>query len=297
MSISATGSRIGSPDVEIIGTGAIVSARTLGRVLRFALATTLALLVTHAIVLLQHEYAHSTTAWVLHANASPGAGGGRGNAAGFMTNPLAIIYGHLDLPNILLQQDMDEGVDYKAMFKAGRGFGAAMVALAGWMSNFVFYLICAGILKRYLLRLRPAGLLFLLWVALMECANLWSYAPVRIITPLYDMGNIARGLGVSSWTLFPFLVLPTVLVAWHFFGVLTPRVLACACGDDVLRRAFATAIACFIYFGFFGAASLFTDKFGEISTVISILSVFLFLPAVLIMTLAQIPLRRSVSAS
>ena len=265
--------------------------------LGFSLATTVALLVTHAMVLLQHEYAHSTTAWVLHANALPGAGGGRGDAAGFMTNPLAILYGHLDLPNILLQLDMDEGVDYGAMFKAGHGFAAAMIALAGWMSNFLFYLVCASVLKRYPHRLRPAGLLFLLWVALMECANLWSYAPVRIITPLYDMGTIARGLDISSWTLFPFLVLPTVLVAWHFFGALTPRVLARACGDDVLRRAFATAIACFIYFGFFGAASLFTDKFGEVSTVISILSVFLLLPAVLILTLAQIPLGRSVSAS
>jgi hypothetical protein len=100
MSISATGSRIGSRDVETVGTEPMVSALTRGRVLRFSLVTTVALLVTHAIVLLQHEYAHSTAAWVLHANALPGAGGGRGDAAGFMTNPLAILYGHLDLPNI-----------------------------------------------------------------------------------------------------------------------------------------------------------------------------------------------------
>jgi hypothetical protein len=251
-----------------------------GHELRFALVTVAALLITHAIVLFQHEYAHSGTAWVL----------------GFKANPLAIIYGNLHLSNILLQLQMDENVEYTAIFNAGQGGAAATIALAGWISNLVFYLACTVVLKRYLHRLRPAGLLFLFWVALMECANLWSYSPVRTITTEYDMGNVAHGLGISSWTLFPFVVLPTVLVAWHFFGVLTPRVLARACGDDVLRRAFATAVACFIYFGFFGSASLLTDKFGEVSTVISILSVFVFLPVVVMMTLAEIPLRRSVSA-
>jgi hypothetical protein len=248
----------------------------------FACVTALALLVTHALAYIQHEYSHSVTAWLL----------------GFKANPLAIDYGKhpLQLSNLLLQQQIDEGVEYQPIFHSGHGFAEAAIALAGWTSNVVLYLVCAGILKRRLQRMRPALAIFLFWLALMEAANLWSYSPVRTITWHADMANAAQGLGISTWTLFPFVVLPTLWVAWDFFKVLMPRVLAAAFGGDVLRRVFATAIACFVYFGFFGGVSIIAD-YGEVSAVISILSVFVFLPVAVMVTLAEIPLERPAPAS
>jgi hypothetical protein len=252
-----------------------------GAELRFAFVTAVALLVTHALAYFHHEYSHSATAWLL----------------GFKASPFAIDYGKnpLALSNILLQQQIDEGVDYAPILNSGHGFAEAAIASAGWISNVVVYLVCAGVLKRYLPQMRPALVMLLFWLALMEAANLWSYSPVRTVTSHADIANAAQGLGISTWTLFPFVVLPTLWVAWNFFKILMPRVLARAFGDDVLRRAFATAVACSIYFGFFGSVSIFAD-YGEVSAVISILSVFVFLPVVLIMTLAEIPLGRSLPA-
>src|ERR1051326_7906740 len=90
-------------DPETVGT-----ARC-GNDLHFAILTVGALFLTHAIAFFLHEYSHAVMAWVL----------------GFKSNPLDLDYGALELSNILLQQDIDEKVDYKPIFDAGHGHAAA----------------------------------------------------------------------------------------------------------------------------------------------------------------------------
>lgn len=271
---------LGASGRTTVGTGTRSEDLRYG-LITFALVTSGALLLAHALAYFHHEFSHSTTAWLL----------------GFKSDPLAINYGKhpWELSNILLQQEIDEGVDYAPIIAGGHHLAEAAIAVAGPTSNAIMYLVWAGLLKMYLARMRPALAMFLYWLALMEAANMWSYAPVRTLTWHADMANAAQGFQISTWTLFPFVVAPTLLVAWNFFTVLMPRVLAHTFGDDVLRRGFASAIACFIYFGLFGGVSIIAD-YGNISAVISILSVFVFLPVVLILVFAEIPLGRSVAA-
>jgi hypothetical protein len=240
------------------------------RDLQFAILTAVALLITHAVAFMLHEYSHATLAWLL----------------GFKDNPLALHYGHFDLSNLLLQQDIDENVDYGPIFATGHDFDAAMIALAGpGFGNGVLYIVCALVLRRQVSRMRPAGVLFVFWLSLMACGNLWSYAPIRTIATHADMALLARGLGISDWTLFPFVVIPSLWAAWDFFVRVLPMVLNRICGDDVLRRVFITAVACFIFFGFYGVPAL-VGNYGNISAVFSILSLFVLFPVVLMMTLS-----------
>jgi hypothetical protein len=219
-----------------------------------------------------HEYSHAVLAWLL----------------GFKANPLALHYGHLNLSNLLLQQAIDENVDYGPIFGSGHGFAAAAIALAGpGFGNGVLYIACALVLKRRMQRMRPAGVLFLFWLALMASGNLWSYAPVRTITTHADMALLARGLGISDWTLFPFVVLPSVWAAWDFFSRVLPDVLARVCRGNVLRCAFITAVACFVFFGFYGSPAL-GGSYGNVSAVFSILSLFVIFPVVLMITLSPL---------
>ncbi|MFC7400165.1 hypothetical protein ACFQU1_23470 [Chelatococcus sp. GCM10030263] len=242
--------------------------------LRFAIVTVGALFVTHAIAFFLHEYSHAAMAWLL----------------GFKSNPLHLHYGHLDLSNILLQQEIDENVDYKPIFDAGHGYAAAAIALSGAaIGNGVLYVALRLILRRHLSRMRPASALFLFWLALMACANLWSYAPVRTITTHGDMALAAQGLGISAWTLFPFVVLPSVWAAWDFFRRLAPVVLDKVYSDDVLRRQFVMTIACFIFFGFYGGCPAVGGNYGNVAAVFSIISMLVLFPIALMMTLS--PLR------
>ncbi len=162
---------------------------------------------------------------------------------GFKADPLAIHYGHLDLSNVLLQQDIDEDVEYRKIFRMGHGLDATAIALAGpGIGNGVLYVVCALVLRRRVAKIRSAGVLFLFWLAVMASGNLWSYAPVRTVTTHGDMGVAAQALGVFGWALFPFVVLPALWAVWDLFRVLLPLVLSRVCGGDVLRRAFVTAV-------------------------------------------------------
>lgn len=240
-----------------------------GTDLRFAAWTVLALLVVHAIAYFLHEYSHSTTAWLM----------------GFKTNPLAITYGPFDMSNVLLQQDVDENVDYGPIFASGHGLQVALIALAGpGIGNGLLYVVVAVVLTRQASRMRPAGVLFLFWLGVAASANLWSYAPVRTITTNGDMAHAARGFGISAWTLLPFVVLPSLLACWHLFRRLLPRVLGRTCEGDPLRGAFVAATACAIFFGFYGSPALF-GHYGAVSAVVSILSIFAALPLMLMATL------------
>lgn len=237
--------------------------------MRFAAYTVLALLVVHAIAFFLHEYSHATLAWLL----------------GFKSNPLALHYGHFDLSNILLQQDIDENVDYKPIFAGGHGFEAGLIAMAGvTIGNALLYVVVAAILTWRAARMRPAVMLFLFWLAVVASANLWSYAPIRTLTNHADMATAARGFGISTWTLFPFVVVPSLLACWHLFARLLPEVLRRTCGNDPLRGAFVAAVACAIFFGFYGCPSIGGD-YGNISAVFSILSIFAALPLMIMATL------------
>ena len=81
------------------------------------------------------------------------------------------------------------------------------------------------------------------------------------------------------------MVIPLLWAAWDFFAGVLPMVLNRICGDDVLRRVFMTAVACSIFFGFYGVPAL-VGNYGNISAVFSILSLFVCFPVVLMMTLS-----------
>jgi hypothetical protein len=118
---------------------------------------------------------------------------------------------------------------------------------------------------------------------------------VRTITTHPDMATAARGFGISTWTLLPFIVLPSLLACWHLFRRLLPLVLGRTCGRDPLRGAFVAATACAIFFGFYGVPAVGGD-YGDVSAVVSILSIFGALPLMLMATLPMRGLHRMSAA-
>lgn len=235
--------------------------------MRIAILTSVMLLVTHAIAFMLHEYSHAFVAWLL----------------GFKNNPFELHYGHLSIANILLQQDIDENVDYAPIFASGHGFAAAAIAFAGpGLGNGVLYCVCSWLLRR---RATAAGSgLFLFWLALMACGNLWSYAPIRTITTHGDMALAERGLGISPWLMFPFVTGIAVCAGVHFFRVVLPRVVAQVGDAHPKLGSFIAAVACFIYFGFYGSPAL-VGHYGATSALMSILSLFVLFPVVLMKSL------------
>lgn len=151
--------------------------------LRFFVQMLCLIFLAHATAYLTHEYAHATTAWLF----------------GWMPSPVGIDYGRATLANVLLQQDVGDGVNYGPIFAGGHGLEAALIAFAGpGVGNGGLYGLCFVALGRASVRARPVLAMFLFWLALMGAGNVWSYAPMRTITTHADMALVARGLGCST---------------------------------------------------------------------------------------------------
>ena len=81
----------------------------------------LAILLAHYLAVLPHEFMHSFVAW----------------ATGIKADPFDIHWGGGSFGNVLLLYNIDEKIDYKAAYAAGKGASVAAAVLAGPGTNAV----------------------------------------------------------------------------------------------------------------------------------------------------------------
>lgn len=233
-----------------------------GDLIRFVATTAVMVLLAHAAIYLVHEYCHSFTAWLL----------------GYKQDPLALNYGEASTANILFQQDIDENVDYAPIFAGQHGFSAALIALAGpGVGNGVLYFVCLWLFRAALSRNYRNTAMFVFWLALMCAGNVWSYAPTRVITTHADMFLVAKGLGISTWLLFPWVTAASIYIAYSFFFQLFALAKESLFKSDVDRLVIVSALVSYFYFGFFGGGDV-SGHYGPVSALLSIFSLVVLLP-------------------
>jgi hypothetical protein len=228
----------------------------------FVVTTFVFVIVAHAVAYLTHEYAHSLSAWCL----------------GWMRQPFGIDYGPATVYNVIFLGDVSDNVDYGPIQASGHGISAALIALAGpFVGNGLLYFGLYGLTSIPFIRSRRFALAFLYWLSLMCAGNIWGYVPIRAITTHADIAIAAAGLGISTWSLFPFVMIVSAYVAWHFFCRMFPRVYGVITAEGEGNLALLIAFTAFWYFSFFGADGL-SGSYGLISQVLSIASRYLLFP-------------------
>ncbi|WP_174301691.1 hypothetical protein [Caulobacter sp. S45] len=255
--------------------------RITGNDRRFFLVTLGLIFLAHATAYLTHEYSHATTAWLL----------------GWMGSPVGIDYGRATVANVLLQQDVGDGVDYAPIFASGHGLNASLIAFDGpGVGNGVLYGMCFLALGRTSVRARLKVAMFLFWLALMNAGNVWSYAPMRTVTTHADMALVARGLGISTWLLLPIVTVPSLLILWSFFFRLLPLVRRTIFARGPAADVFVTLMSCYFYFVFFGNDGL-DFSYGETCALLSIASAFIVFPLMTMFCLQAAPRSQSTIAT
>ncbi|MBE1161076.1 hypothetical protein [Dyella acidiphila] len=232
-----------------------------GEMIRFIAATAMMVLIAHAVAYFTHEYSHAFTAWLL----------------GYKQDPLALNYGEASTANILFQQDIDENVDYDPIFAGQHGWSAALIALVGpGVGNGVLYFVCLWLFRAALSRNHRRTAMFLFWLALMCAGNVWSYAPTRVITTHADMALAAKGLGISTWLLFPWVTAAAVWIAWSFFFRLFAQARQTLFHEPD-RLVLVSALVAYFYFGFFGGGGI-SGHYGAVPALFSTVSLLVLLP-------------------
>lgn len=228
----------------------------------FALVTMVFVLVAHAVAYLTHEYAHTLLAWSL----------------GWMDKPFDVDYGPATVYNVVFLGDVSDNVQYDAIFASGHGVSAAAIALAGpFVGNGVVYFLVYALASSAWVASRRYLLMFLYWLSLMCAANVWSYVPIRALTTHADIALAARGLGISTWLLFPFVMAISVFVTWHFMARMVSKAYEPIAAGSLPNLILFVAFTAFWYFSFFGGDAI-DGSYGLISQVLSISSRYLLFP-------------------
>ena len=226
----------------------------------FALMTAAMIVVAHAIAYLTHEYAHSVCAWAL----------------GFMANPLALDYGKPTPANLIMLINVGDNVDYDAILQSGNGLAAAVIALAGpYIGNALLYAGIYAATKRA--RMQPLAMSFTFWLLVMCIGNVWSYVPIRAITTHADIAIAAGGLHIGVLTLFPFLLVVSLLLVRHFLARACPRFICAIAPEGNGRRALLVAMTATWLFFVYGSIGMFAD-YGAVSQAFSLVSVLVLMP-------------------
>lgn len=215
----------------------------------------------HAIAFFVHEYAHSTTAWLM----------------GWKENPLAINYAHPTLSVFLLQLGISENVDYAPIFAAGRGWQAAIIAAAGMVAGnaLITYPLSLWGIRRGMLRGSRAWAMLFYWLCAASVGNFIDYVPVRTFANQDDMHTLARGLGISPWLILFVLGVPAVIALAHFLFRIQPAVLRWVLPESATGRGVLVFLTAAAIFGFYGAAGMSeSDPASHRMSVISVCAMF-----------------------
>jgi hypothetical protein len=213
-------------------------------------------------VFFAHEFGHSFTAWAL----------------GWKGNPLELDYAQPTLVVLLVQFGINQNVDEAAIFAAGQGVHAAIIAAAGAVlgNALVSYPVSRVAYARAKRHGQRGWAMFAYWICVASVGNFIDYVPVRTFTLEGDMGSLQRGLGWSPWTVLIVLGIPTLAAVLYFFVRIEPATLRWLFPRSWAKRAVLAVLTAFMIFGFYGAAGW--SEGGPVSHAMSVISVCVLFP-------------------
>jgi len=134
-----------------------------------------------AVMILLHEFTHSTLGWAL----------------GYSGTPMTVVWG-----NLITMQGWDEGIPYDALFH-GRGHNAeAAIGGAPLAMHGVFVVILISCLLHVRACIRPIVFFALYWFLILNLAELIAYFWMRPFLTTGDTGRFNQGMDLSPWGLF-----------------------------------------------------------------------------------------------
>jgi len=169
---------------------------------RYLIAVVVTFLVLQALLVVMHEFTHSTVAWLLDA----------------IRSPLDIVWG-----NPVTMTGWDEGVDYTRLFAQGRNVAAAVIGVSPLVMHTAIVTCGIAALKSDRLLSQRWVFHLLFWFVVANFMELVAYILMRPFASHGDTGLFNRGLSLSPWYLF--LIAGSALIAglFIFYRDILPR--------------------------------------------------------------------------
>ncbi len=199
------------------------------KVITFISVLVISFFILHILVLMMHEFSHSTLAWLL----------------GVKADPLNIIYGDL------IGSGWDENVDYGVLFNAGQGSTAAAIAFAGPFSNIVLFFVTAGLMATGWVKEHRWAYHTVFWTSVITFIMIFEYVLTRSFMTHDDFGNINHGLAISPWPIFITGTILGLIGLYYLYAYKLPEYFAIMTPDARTLQYITGAVMSFIIFLFY----------------------------------------------
>lgn len=162
--------------------------------LKYVIITVVTLILLQSVLVIMHEFTHSTMAWAL----------------GYMRSPLDIVWG-----NPLTLTGWDEGVEYSRLYASGHFYAAAIIGFCPMILHAVIVTLGIVLLKRKWMQSRKWLFHILFWFVITNFMELIAYITLRSFWTDGDVYHLNHGLGLSPWV--PFIVGSLAIAAGLYF--------------------------------------------------------------------------------
>lgn len=172
---------------------------TFPELIRFSLFTVVVYFALQALIVVMHEYAHSSAAWLL----------------GYTRTPFTVVWG-----NPVTVQGWDEGVPYDQLFPSAGHSAEAVIGGVPLFMHTVFAAFGLYFLQGVLSLRRSFAFYAVYWFVVVNLTELVAYILMRPFAGSGDTGRFNEGFALSPWPLF---VVGTVLLLFAL-GLLLRKV-------------------------------------------------------------------------
>lgn len=182
--------------------------------------------IVQSLVVVSHEFTHSTMAWLL----------------GEKSNPLAIVWG-----NPLMMTGWDEGVEYHLIFEKGHFSNAAIIGSCPLFMHAIVIAACFfGITSGKIKNRWFTNALY--WFAVCNLMELVAYVFMRAFAEHGDIGIFNRATGLSPWWFFSIASVLLIAALVSLFRNILPRILRLFAPDStIFHWGLLIATACIIF--------------------------------------------------
>jgi hypothetical protein len=170
--------------------------------IRYLTITVGTFLILQTLLVIMHEFTHSTTAWLL----------------GDMKSPFGIVWG-----NPLMMTHWDEGVGYKQLFATGHSIEGAIIGISPCVLHAVIVILGLVFMQTQWLNDRKWLFHVIFWFIVANFMELVAYVLMRAFASHGDIGNFNHGLGLSPWIVFIFGSLALLAGLFFFYRRILPR--------------------------------------------------------------------------
>jgi len=180
-----------------------------------------------SVVVVMHEFTHSTVAWAL----------------GYMKSPLDIVWG-----NPFMMTGWDEGVNYSELFSSSHSVAEAIIGASPLVVHTIIIILGFVLMQRKGITEKKWLFHIIYWFVIANFMEVIAYITMRAFAIHGDVGHFNHGLNISPWFVFIIGNLAVVAGLYFLFIKILPQMYAVFAPGNRLNQWMILFMTCFLLF-------------------------------------------------